>query len=53
MNVNAYVSYLIKHFNKNQPDTASGYPSVTVGSKWFGVLPFLWKWVLNGAKTKK
>lgn len=51
MSVTSYVSSLIKHFTNREKVTNHDALEIRWSEQWFGILPFLWRWIFTGKKN--
>lgn len=50
MSLHAYITFLMKRFYKRYDEDIPTNQLETVSNKWFGVLPFMLKWLTIEAK---
>lgn len=50
MNFHSYITFLIKQFNKRPRVHTNVNELETMSHKWFGILPFMWKWLMIDIK---
>lgn len=50
MSVTSYVSSLIKHFSNREEKTDQKPLQARWTERWFGILPFLWRWIVINQK---
>jgi len=50
MSVTSYVTSLIKHFTTKEKKVGPSAIEIRWTERWFGILPFLWRWVITEQK---
>ena len=47
MSFESYITFLIENFHKEKEDDQETYTRTSLSHQWFGLLPFLFKWLFS------